>query len=167
MTSWISEPLGSEHDISIFDCGVPSLNDWLKEQARRAQASDTARTYIWVSEDAVVAAYYAVTPTQVVRGEISGGLAGGVSVIPAYLLARLALDKTLQGQGLGAELLHDALTLLVRAAEYAAGRLIVVDALDEKAAKFYHQHGFIPVRDNPLRLVIKISTVRAALASGQ
>jgi GNAT superfamily N-acetyltransferase len=164
VTSWISEPLGSEHDISALDCGVPSLNDWLKEQARRAQASDTARTYVWLSEGAVVVAYYAVTPTQVGRGEISGGMAGGVSLVPAYLLARLALDKALQGQGLGAELLHDALTLLVRAAEYAAARLIVVDALDEKAAKFYRRHDFIPVRDNPLRLAIKISTVRAALS---
>jgi GNAT superfamily N-acetyltransferase len=163
VTSWISQPLGSEHDISAFDCSVPSLNDWLKEQARRAQASDTARTYVWTSEDAAVVAYYAVTPTQVMRGEISGGLAGGVSVVPAYLLASLALDKTLQGQGLGGELLHDALTLLLRAAEKAAGRLIVVDAIDEKAATFYRHHDFIPVRDNPLKLVMKISTVRAAL----
>lgn len=163
MTSWISQPLGSEHDISVFDCAVPSLNDWLKEQARRAQASDTARTYAWTSEEAAVVAYYAVTPTQVMRGEISGGLAGGVSVVPAYLLARLALDKTLHGQGLGGELLHDALTLLARAAGHAAGRLIVVDAIDEKAATFYRHHDFIPARDNPLELVMKISTARAAL----
>lgn len=90
-------------------------------------------------------------------------MAGGVSVIPAYLLARLALDRSLHGQGLGGELLHDALNRIVEAAEVASGRLIVVDAIDDDAAKFYRKYDFQPVKDNPRRLVIKIATVRAAL----
>jgi predicted N-acetyltransferase YhbS len=80
-----------------------------------------------------VVAYYSVAPTQVHRKAVSSSLAGGVSVIPAYLLARLALDAALQGAGLGARLLVDALDTIVTAGEAASGRLIVVDAIDEAA----------------------------------
>lgn len=164
MTGWRSQPLTDEHDLSDFDCGVDSLNTWLSDQARRAERSDTARTYVWTrSQDVQVAAYYSIAPTQIRRDEITGGQAGGVSVVPAYLLARLALDRSLHGQKLGSELLFDALDIIVRAAASAAGRLIVVDAIDDNAARFYRHHDFTPVKGNPWRLVMKVSTARQAL----
>jgi GNAT superfamily N-acetyltransferase len=132
-------------------------------QSLRAQRSDTARTYVWTSPgSADVAAYYAVTPTEVRRVDLSGSLAGGVSVVPGYLLARLALDQSLHGTGLGTWLLIDALEIMLNAAEVAGGR-IVVDVIDESAAKFYARHGFQPIKHNPLRLVMKMASCRAIL----
>jgi Acetyltransferase (GNAT) domain len=74
------------------------------------------------------------------------------------LLARLALDRSLQGQGLGGELLVDALSRAVQASEVAAARLVVVDAIDEAAAAFYEHHGFVAVPGNRQRLVQKSTT---------
>lgn len=108
-------------------------------------------------------AYYAIAPTHVRREGLSRGMSGGMSVVPAYLLARLGLDRSLRGQGLGAQLLRDALEVIVTAAEKAAGRLIVVDAIDETAASFYRHHDFVPVAGSPHRLVMKVSTARRAL----
>ncbi|WP_285706278.1 hypothetical protein [Microtetraspora sp. NBRC 16547] len=51
------------------------------------------------------------------------------------------------------------------ASEAVGGRLIVVDAIDEGAADFYAHHGFLPVKGNPCRLVMKTATAQAALAS--
>jgi len=110
-----------------------------------------------------VVAYYAITPHTVRRDEVSSSLASGLAVIPGYLLAKLALDQTLHGQGLGGDLLHDALSRLIEAADVASGRLIVVDAIDDTAASFYQKYGFQPVKDNPRRLVIKVATARDAL----
>jgi predicted GNAT family N-acyltransferase len=164
MTEWQSQLLIDEHDLSGFDCGIEGLNVWLNTQALRAQKSDTARTYVWTRPgDRRVAAYYSIAPTQVKRDEITHGLAGGVGMVPAYLLARLALDQSLRSQGLGSELLFDALDMIVCAARDAAGRLIVVDAIDDNAADFYRYHNFVPVKENPLRLVMKVSTARKAL----
>jgi hypothetical protein len=56
--------------------------------------------------------------------------------IPAILLAKLALNRSLQGRGLGAELLVLALSKIVDAARAAGGKLVVVDAIDEAAAPF-------------------------------
>jgi GNAT superfamily N-acetyltransferase len=79
------------------------------------------------------------------------------------LLARLALDRSLQGQGLGGELLLDALSRAVQASEIAAARLMVVDAIDDSAAAFYEHHGFVLVPGNRQRLVQKMSDIAAAL----
>lgn len=164
MIQWWSGPLTDEHDLTAFDCAVPSLTQWLVGHARRAQRSGAARTYVWTPTGSPrVAAYYSIAPTRVVREELSRSLAGGESMVPAYLLARLALDSSLHGQGLGGELLFDALDVLVDAADRAGGRLIVVDAIDERAALFYQRYGFTAVKGNPHRLVIKVETVRQAL----
>jgi predicted N-acetyltransferase YhbS len=90
-------------------------------------------------------------------------LAGGYSAIPGYLLARLALATPLHGQGLGGELLVDALGRIVEAARISAGRLIVVDALDDDAHAFYGRYHFIPV-DGSNRLYLKVATAEAVLA---
>jgi GNAT superfamily N-acetyltransferase len=165
LTPWRPEVLTDGHEIGAFDCGVPSLNLWLTSQARRAQAVDTARTYVWADAEDSVVGYYSIAPTQVFRRDLTSGPAGGYTVVPAYLLARLALDLTVQGQGRGSDLLVDALTTIVNASAAGAGRLIVVDAIDDRAAAFYRKHDFTPIGDSS-RLVMKVSTARSALGIG-
>ena len=158
-----STSLTADHKADSFDCGVESLNSWLRTDAMRAQRADTARTYVWTenSEQREVLAYFSFAPTRVAREELTSGQAGGQSGwIPAYLLARLALDRGLRGQGLGAELLVDAVGRLVGASQVYAGRLIVVDAIDDNAAAFYAKHNFQPVKITPQQLVLKMATAR-------
>ncbi|HEX6076988.1 MAG TPA: hypothetical protein VFZ32_17220, partial [Micromonosporaceae bacterium] len=54
---------------------------------------------------------------------------------------------------------------IVNAANVGGGRLIVVDAIDDVAAKFYRYHDFQSVKGNPNRLVMKVSTARQALGA--
>ncbi|WP_211338714.1 GNAT family N-acetyltransferase [Georgenia muralis] len=110
-----------------------------------------------------VRAYYAVAPTQLNREDgLSRSMSAGYTSVPAYLVARLAVDLELQGRGLGAELLLDALELIVEAAELGGGRLVVVDAIDEMARAFYEHHGFTRIGGSD-RLVIKVATVADVL----
>lgn len=163
---YVSAALTDVPAVSAFDCGVASLNDWLPSQAWRAQKAGTARTFVWTTEHdpASVWAYYSIAPTEIMRSEVTGSIAGGYSTIPAYLLARLAVSSRLRGHGYGGELLADALTRIVAAARLVGGRLIVVDAIDAGAANFYRHHHFIPVKGDPHRLVIKMATVEQYLA---
>lgn len=129
----------------------------------QAHRADIARTYVWTrsADDHAVLAYFAFAPTAVFRESLPRGQAGGQSgLIAGYLLGRLALDRSLQGQGLGTDLLVDAIGRIVGVAHLAAGRLIVVDALDDNAAAFYRKHDFTPVTNEPHRLLIKISTAK-------
>jgi GNAT superfamily N-acetyltransferase len=124
-----------------------------------------ARTYAWVDQDATVVGYFSLAPHTVSRDELPPRLAHGApELIPAFLLARLALDHRLHGRGLGTDLLLSALERVVSAIEIAGGRLIVVDAIDERARRFYEHHGFRAAPSRPGRLFRKASDVAAALA---
>lgn len=86
---------------------------------------------------------------------------GAPRQVPAILLAKLAADRSIQGQVLGAELLVRALDTIIDAARKAGGRAVVVDAVDDAAKAFYEHHDFQPRHDR--RLVMKLSTAAPAL----
>jgi GNAT superfamily N-acetyltransferase len=159
-----SERLDPErHDIRGFSCGEPSLDTWLREQAMPATARHTARTWVWVDEGSVVVAYYALAAHKVAREDVPNRIGrGGPVEIPAVLLARLALSNSLRGQGLGAVLVADALQRIVDATQTVAARLVVVDALHERVARFYELLGFRRIPGS-LLLVQKVSDIEAAL----
>jgi GNAT superfamily N-acetyltransferase len=161
-----SARLDDDHTLKGFDCGKESLNTWLVEHARRADSSGVAHVYVWTPlGEPKVCAYFAICPTEVVRKDdgVPGSLAGGYSRVPGYLIARLAIDAALHGQGYGEQLLLDALGKAVAASEIGGGRLIVVDAIDDEAQSFYEHYHFVPVRNRERRLVMKVSTAAKAL----
>lgn len=104
-----------------------------------------------------VVGYYSVSGHRLIRDELPKSIGrGSPTEVPAVLLARIAIDKHLQGQGLGGVLLADALRRVIAATDLVAARFVVVDALHENAATFYEQHGFRRI-PNTLRLVQKIN----------
>jgi GNAT superfamily N-acetyltransferase len=162
--TFVSETLADQHLLEKFASGSSALDAWLQRHARHAQSTRTARTFVWHTGDQVVVAYFSLAAHLVVRAELPPKIGRGApDAIPALLLARLALDRSLHGQGLGGELLLDALSRAVQASDVAAARLVVVDAIDEAAASFYEHHGFVAVPGNPQRLVQKINDIAAAL----
>lgn len=164
MPDWFSEPLEARHVLDGFDSGQPGLDGWLRASAAHAQAMRTARTFVWHGGDCVVVGYFSLCAHLVARATLPRKTGRGApDAIPAVLLARLALDRSLYGKGLGGELLWDALSRVVAASEIAAARVILVDAADPTAARFYEHHGFVRVPGNAYRLVQKVSDVAAAL----
>jgi len=124
----------------------------------------TAQTFVWHGGDGVVIAYFSLAANLVSRADIPKRVGhGSPASIPAILLARLALHRKLHGQNLGGELLWDALARAVTASDTAAARLVVVDAIDDNAARFYVHHGFIAIPGDHHRLVQKMSDIAAAL----
>lgn len=158
-----SEQLSARHTITKFDSGNVELDAWLHKHALGASAKGLGRTFIWHDGDNRVVAYYTIAAHLLVRESLPRSVGHGSPYqIPAVLLARLALDMNLQGQGLGGVLLSEALQRIVTAAETVGARFVVVDAIDEKAVLFYEHYGFrrVPGTD---RLVQKVSTISAAL----
>jgi GNAT superfamily N-acetyltransferase len=162
--SYRVEPLADGHDLDNFACGHGELDEWLRRHARSARGQGT-RTHVLVEEaSGTIAGYFALSPHLIEREQAPRHIGRGAPQrIPAILLAKLALDERLQGQGLGAELLVHALTTIIAAARSAGGRIVVVDAIDDAAASFYRAHDFQPSPTNPRRLVMKLSTAARAL----
>ena len=163
-THWEIVPFHrKEHDRSAFDCGVPSLNDWLATKVGQLEKKDLARTYVLVaSGSAVVRGFYALSNHIVVFDSLPTDQAKGLPQvdIPVVLIGRLAIDLTMQRQGLGEFLLIDAL----RRAEYLATKIgvraVEVDAIDDTAKHFYERYGFIPLSDDPNHLFLLMNVIR-------
>lgn len=165
MARFVSERLAIHHDLTRFHSGADALDRWLMDHAVHAQSMRTAQTFVWHEGDGRVVGYFSLAAHLVVRAELPQNVGrGSPASIPAVMLARLALDTTLHGEGLGGELLWDALTRAVAASDIAGARLVVVDAINPPAAAFYQHHGFTPVPENPHRLVQKLSDIASALA---
>jgi GNAT superfamily N-acetyltransferase len=158
------ERLHVAHDVRSFESGNAELDGWLQRHGLAAQQMDSARTFLLL-EGGRILGYFSLTMGSVRRDEAPRRLVRGMAGYPVgmVLLARLAVDQSEQGKGRGALLLAEALRKAVAAGEAAAARLVVVDAIDEQAASFYRQHGFVPAPDHPLRLYRRMSDIRASL----
>lgn len=161
--TYLAEPLGEHHDLTSFDSGNGELDEWLRLHAATATGQGT-RTYVVVDESGSVVGYFAIAPHIIDRGELSKAQGRGAPrQIPAVLLAKLALDRRVQGRRLGSELLVVSLRTITDAARRVGGRFVVVDAIDESAAKFYEHHEFVAVPGPRRRLIRKLSTIARAL----
>jgi GNAT superfamily N-acetyltransferase len=159
------EPLGPGHVLEGFDCGRASLNVWLTRYARQA-ASGSARTYVVVdAEQDRVVGFHALTAAQLEREAATARVIKGMPryPIPVVLLARLAVDESVAGRGLGAWLLRDAMTRTLAAADTIGVRALLVHAIDDQARAFYLHHGLRPSPTDPLHLMILLKDIAGSL----
>ena len=163
-----TEPLGPNHVLETFDCGRASLDTWLRRHAQQAAAAGSARTYVIVdTKQARVVGYHALTAAGLEREAATPRIIQGMPryPVPVVLLARLAVDRTVAAQGIGAWLLRDAMTRTLAAADTIGVRAMLVHAIDETARAFYLHHGLEPSPTDPLHLMILVKDITAALAA--
>jgi len=162
-----AEPLTVHHDVSAFDCGIASLNLWLKRHALQAASSGSARTYVMrdAEHDRVVG-YHAMAAASLSPMQATARAAKGMPrhPIPAVLLARLAMDTDVQGRGLGAWLLRDAMLRALSVGDELGVRVLLVHAVDDDARAFYLGRGFEPSPTDTLNLQLLLKDIRASLS---
>lgn len=158
------EKLASRHQVSSFQCGRSSLDDWLKRFALTNQQNDSARTYVLLRQGVRIAGYYSLSAGSVRREEATARIAKGLARHPigVILLARLAIDLREQGAGLGKALLLDALGRCLVASDSIGARAVLVHALDDAASAFYRKFGFTESPTDPRQLMLLMKDLRAS-----
>lgn len=153
------EPLSTDHDRTVFTCGVPALDRYLREQASQDVRRRVATCYVAVSNSTTaLAGYYTLSAACTPLNELPAGLTKSLPrypSVPVALLGRLAVDATFHGCGLGATLLADA-TLRALHSEVAVAALVVT-AKDERAEAFYRHHDFVNFSSLPHRLILPLA----------
>lgn len=164
MPDWRIERLAGNHDRTGFDCGKPSLSDWVRLYAGQNETRDVARTYVAVRPGATrVHGYYCLSTGHVSPDSVPADRAKKLppnQAVPVALIGKLAVDRTAHRRGLGAVLLVDALARTQRLAHEIGIHAVVVDAIDDEARGFYLKFGFEPLLDDPLHLFITLKVVR-------
>jgi predicted N-acetyltransferase YhbS len=157
-------PLNQSHDLTSFDCGNADLSEWLKKKALKNHISGASKTFVLCDNNQVVA-YYSLAAGSIEHQFVNAKIKRNQpNPIPIVILGRLAVDKTYQKQGLGLDLVKDAVQRVFNAAEVIGIRAILVHAIDESAKTFYEQKcGFTPSGFQDKTLVLLLTDVERTL----
>lgn len=160
------ELLGPQHDRDSFDCGQPDLDDYLRRTARQHADKGVSRTYALVDdvqEDAILG-YMTLALCEVMPERLPVKFAKKYAH-PVYgvKLARLAVRRTRQREGLGQLMMLRAMDRALAVAETAGIAGFFVDAKDRAAQQYYLRFGFLSLTDDPLRLFLPVATLKRVL----
>ncbi|MEC4685770.1 MAG: GNAT family N-acetyltransferase [Nitrospirota bacterium] len=157
--------LSKEHNRSDFDCGVPELNQYLKNIARQHLNKGISRTFVLV-DDAVpteITGFFTLAFCEVFVEKLPREYVKKYPhKAPAAKLARLAVAKERQRQGLGMHMLVNAIERIINVSSNVGIIGFFVDAKNNDAKAYYEQFGFIPLPDRPLELFLPLATLRKA-----
>lgn len=161
-------PLRKAHDRKSFDCGNEALNRYLREQARQDAEKRVAAPFVLTQPgNPAVLGFYTLSASIIPMQELPPELMTRLpryGQLPVTLLGRLAVDRTVGGQGVGEFLLVDALRRSLEGAQQIAAMAVIVDAKDQRAESFYRHFGFLPFQQTPLRLFLPMAQVAKLFA---
>jgi GNAT superfamily N-acetyltransferase len=156
-------PLADQHDLTEFNSGVDSLDEWLRRRSRGNQVTGASRTYV-ACEGLRVVAYYALASGAVNVASATGRLRRNMpDPIPVAVLGRLAVDRVRHGHGIGRALFGDAAHRVFRASDLIGIRGLLVHAISAEAKAFYHALGLGESPLDPMTLMVSLADLRAAL----
>lgn len=151
---------------SDFTCGNDELDTWFHRYAWHNQRANNAVTYV-CQQSGRIAGYYALAAATIRREWSPDNFAAHrPRSIPCMLLARLAVDRRVQGQGVGATLLLDALRRTLAASDQFGIAALLIHCKDEHARDFYTHHVDALVSPiAPLQLIVPTQTIALALGT--
>lgn len=168
--AWAVRLLDRLHDRQAFRCGEPELDEFLQQFAKQNAERDLGQTYVAspLGDIRTIAGYYTVSASSVDSVALPPAVTKRLPryPVPVILVARLAVGEAFQGQRLGETLLLDAFEKARLVADIVGAHAIQVDALHEKAARFYEKYGFVRMVDRPRTLFLGLGVVRQALSLG-
>lgn len=165
---WREEAISRRHDHKNFDCGSAELNEYLRRYARQNHESGGAKTFVAVlpAQPTRILGYYTISPGAIEFAKVPATLTRrlGRHEVPVFRLGRLAVSLSVQGGGLGGDLLLAAGKWALSVAVEVGGVALAIDAKNERAAIWYERFGAVRLLDDPLRLVLPLKTLAEALA---
>ena len=167
ITAWHEESIGRHPGRDEFDCGEAALNEFLRRYARKSHELGGAKTFVAIDDTGnnAILGFYSLSPASVVYARTPEIVKRGLArhEVPVFRLARLAVDRRVQGQGLGGQLLLAAGRRCLLASAEVGGVALLIDAKNERVAQWYAGYGAAPRLDSPLSLLLPLKTIEAAL----
>ena len=157
--------LDATHDLTAFDCGEQTLNEWLQRRARSNAANGASHTYV-ACDNGAVAGYYALAAGAVDVATAPGRFKRNMpDPIPVVVLGRLAAANSHKGKGLGRALFRDAGLRVLQAAGIIGVRGVLVDAISDDAKAFYLALGMSVSPLDPMTLMVTLQDLKASLTA--
>jgi GNAT superfamily N-acetyltransferase len=128
-----------------LDCGEAALNEFLQRYARKSHEIGGAKTFLAINDadNKTILGYYSLSRASISYARMPEIARRGLAryEVPAFRLARLAVDLRVQGQGLGGQLLLSAGKRCLLAAAEVGGVALLIDAKNANVAAWYQRYG--------------------------
>ncbi len=159
-------PISKSFQKASFDCGYPVLNEYFRLYALKNDRMSIGKTFVAVDKDEGVVGYMTLASAQVEARSLPEEKRAKLPryPIPAFRIVRLAVDARFQGSGAGSWLLRQALERAISVSAEVGLYAVIVDAIDEKAKRFYLKYGFEAFAEYPLTLFLPLTTIARALS---
>src|SRR5271165_4687150 len=167
---WEEAAIAKEHDRAAFDCGNADLNLYLQRYARQNHESGGAKCIVAVPSNKAshILGFYTLSPASLEYARTPALAKKGLGRydVPVFRLGRLAVDLSMQREGLGGALLLRAAERCIRVAQDVGGVALLIDAKSDRAASWYEGYGALRLGDAPLSLILPLATAADALKRG-
>ena len=160
------ERLDARHDKASFESGTPELDFYLKNQAGQDLRRYLSSIFVLAEDTKRIIGYYAISQASLTVDEFPDNVSKKLPpkrTVPCTLLGRLAVDIRYRGQGYGRALLFHALKKTAMVSLEVASYAVIVDAKDMQAKEFYKRHGFLELKNQPMRLFMPIRGIREVI----
>jgi len=139
----------------------------LRRYARKSHELGGSKTFLAIDDgdNKTILGFYSVSPASVEYTRTPKIVRRGLARhdVPGFRLARLAVNLSAQGRGLGGQLLLSAGKRCLRASAEVGGVVLVIDAKNDRVAEWYVRYGAVALLDAPLSLVLPLATIEAVL----
>jgi GNAT superfamily N-acetyltransferase len=159
-------PISKALQNAAFDCGYPELNDYFRLYALKNDRLSIGKTFVAVEKKEGVVGYVTLASAQIEARTLPEALRAKLPryPVPAFRIAKLAVDTRFQGAGVGSWLLRRSFEKALSVSTEVGVYAVIVDAIDEKAKGFYLKYGFVAFAEYPLTLFLPLATIARALA---
>ena len=165
----VIEPLERRHNRTTFSCGLSELDHYVARQASQDVRRRVARVFVCTAGDTdAVLGFYTLSALSIDLSSLPEKLSRKLPrhPVPCALIGRLAVDRLVQGQGLGRLLLADAVKRVATVGETVVIHALIVDAANDDAKRFYEEFGFSALADDPMRLFLPLGYAALRRSNG-
>jgi GNAT superfamily N-acetyltransferase len=163
MVSRSVQPLQKRHTRVAFSCGDESLDRYFSQQAMQDLRRKAAAAFVFTDTNSLeILGFYTLSAETILPGDLPEEIARKLPRyprLPATLIGRLAVAKQHHGEGIGEFLLMNALERSFKSAETVGSIAVVVEAISDRARRFYLNYDFIPFHDSGNRLFLPMGTI--------
>lgn len=164
--TWNEVAIAKSHDHVRFECGDIELNTYMQRYARQNHQRGAAKCFVAAPshQPETIIGYYTISPGSIDYARTPAVLVKGLGAyeVPVFRLGRLAVDKSVQGRGLGSSILFRAGSRCMRVAEEIGGLGLLIDAKNDDVALWYERHGALRLLDAPLSLILPFTMIAEA-----
>ncbi|MEO1582857.1 MAG: GNAT family N-acetyltransferase [Pseudomonadota bacterium] len=156
-----------KHDRANFSCGVDQVDNYFKRTANKLSKADNVRLMVMTKGDGSVIGFYALNAHAVRYEELPKKYARtrpSHGSIPAAYISMIGRDERYRGSSYGGDLLVDALSRIVAAADQIGISIVMLDVLDcgdpdrtVRRKALYESYGFQELTSVPRRMFLPIA----------